>query len=72
MRMEDLPKTGFSDNELQLIAEAVRRALAQRCCAGMSRDAVVEAVLAEARLGTRTMFGLVKAASRAAQGCLAA
>ena len=64
MRMEDLPSNNFNDGELMLIAEAVRRALAQRCNAGAPRDRVIEAVLAEARRGTRTMFGLVKAASR--------
>ncbi len=65
MRMEDLPPSGFNNSEMMLIAEAVRRALAQRCNAGVPRDRVIEAVLAEARRGTRTMFGLVKAGSKA-------
>lgn len=67
MRMDELPPNGFSNGDMMLIAEAVRRALAQRCNQGVPRDRVIEAVLAEARRGTRTMFGLVKAASNLAR-----
>lgn len=62
MRPEDLPATGFTDSEMMLIAEAVRRAQIRPwpCSADVEREAVVEAVIAEARRGTRTMYGLVK------------
>ena len=60
MRKNELPDVAFTDNEMVLIEEAVRRASAQRCAAGVDRGAIMEAVVAEARRGTRTMFGLVK------------
>ena len=60
MRQEDLPASGFTDNEMMLIAEAVRRAQLRHCKAGIERGAIEEAVIAEARRGTRTIYGLVK------------
>ena len=60
MRQEDLPASGFTDNEMMLIAEAVRRAHLRHGKAGIERGAIEEAVIAEARRGTRTMYGLVK------------
>ena len=60
MRKNDLPDVVFTNSEMVLIEEAVRRASAQRCVAGVDRGAIMEAVVAEARRGTRTMFGLVK------------
>ncbi len=60
MRKDDLPNVGFTDSEMVLIEEAIRRAAAHRSAAGMDRGAIMEAVVAEARRGTRTMFGLVK------------
>lgn len=67
MRPEDLPATGFTDNEMMLIAEAVRRACEGRWNVGIAREAIVEAVMAEARRGTRTMYGLVKVGWRVGQ-----
>lgn len=60
MRKNDLPDVAFTDSEMVLIEEAVRRASTQRCAVGIDRGAIMEAVVAEARRGTRTMFGLVK------------
>ena len=62
MRPEDLPATGFTDNETMPIAEAVRRAQLRPwpCKADVERAAIVEAIVAEARRGTWTMYGLVK------------
>ena len=60
MRKDDLPDVVFTDSEIVLIEEAVRRAAAQRSATEVDRGAITEAVVAEARRGTRTMFGLVK------------
>lgn len=64
---DDLPTTGFTDSEIMLIAEAVRRACEGRWSAGIERGAVVDAVVAEAQRGTRTMYGLVKAGWKVGQ-----
>ncbi len=68
MRQEDLPASGFTDNEMMLIAEAVRRAHLRHRDTGIARGAIEEAVIAEARRGTRTMYGLVKVGWRLASG----
>ena len=60
----NLAPEGFSSSEMMLIAEAVRRAMTGR---GDGRR-LSEAVLAEARRGTRTTFGRVKAG--AGVGCV--
>lgn len=60
MRKDDLLNEGFTDSEMVLIEEAVRRAATHRSASGADRGAIVEAVVAEARRGTRTLFGLVK------------
>lgn len=61
MREDGLPPGGFTDGEMSLIAEAVRRASARRGGAAAPPHDVEAAVMAAARQGTRTMFGLVKA-----------
>jgi len=60
MRIEDSPHTGFTDSDLVLISEAIRRACLRHCNAGLDQALIAEAVVAEARRGTRTMYGLVK------------
>lgn len=70
MRLEDLPAAGFTDNEVALVAEAVRRACEGRWSVGVERSAVVDAVVAEAQRGTRTIYGLVKAGWKVGQGRL--
>ena len=60
--------TPYSINEQRLIGEAIRRATAARAAMGTSRDAIEAAVMAEAGRGTRSMFGLVRAASRIGDG----
>ncbi|UDL94905.1 hypothetical protein LGH83_01090 [Lichenihabitans sp. PAMC28606] len=64
MRDSDQFGTHFTPNDNRLIGEAVRRAVALRFNAETERDAIVAAVVAEAGRGTRSMFGLVRAASR--------
>ena len=52
----------FNDIDPRLISEAFRRARATAANATLDSDQILSAILAEARRGTRDMFGLVRAA----------
>jgi hypothetical protein len=52
----------LGDVDPRLISEAFRRARATAANAAMASDQILSAILAEARKGTRDMFGLVSAA----------
>jgi len=52
----------LNDIDPRLISEAFRRARATAANATLASDQILSAILAEARRGTRDMFGLVRAA----------
>ncbi len=55
----------LADIDPRLLSEAFRRARANAADAELDSDSLLSAILAEARRGTRDMYGLVKAAQTA-------
>ena len=55
----------LADIDPRLLSEAFRRAREKAAVTEMDSDSLLSAILAEARRGTRDMFGLVKAAQSA-------
>ncbi|MDE3177463.1 MAG: hypothetical protein KGM15_15285 [Pseudomonadota bacterium] len=55
----------LADIDPRLLSEAFRRARQQAAVAEIDSDSLLSAILAEARRGTRDMYGLVKAAATA-------
>jgi hypothetical protein len=62
---ELMKEAGMGDIDPRLLEEAFRRACNARLNAGSDPQAMLAAILAEARRGTRHMHGLVGAAARA-------
>jgi hypothetical protein len=61
---ERIKWAGLSDMDPRLLEEAFRRAMRASDNRGVEPDAVLAAILSEARAGTRHMFGLVAAGQR--------
>lgn len=55
----------LSDIDPRLLTEAFRRARERRANAGIDADSLLSAILAEARRGTRDLYGLTRAAEAA-------
>ena len=58
----------LADIDPRLLSEAFRRARANAADAELDSDSLLSAIFAEARRGTRDMYGLVKAAQTARLG----
>jgi hypothetical protein len=56
----------LSDMDPRLLTEAFRRARARQSNAGLDADGLLSAIIAEARRGTRDLYGLSRAAEVAA------
>jgi hypothetical protein len=68
--MDKINSSPFDDIDPRLIGEAFRRARETTANAAIASDQILSAILAEARRGTRDMFGLVRAAQTGARGAL--
>ena len=55
----------LADIDPRLLSEAFRRAREKAAIAEVDSDSLLSAIFAEARRGTRDMYGLVKAAETA-------
>jgi hypothetical protein len=62
---ELMKEAGLSDIDPRLLEEAFRRACAAPFNRGVDPAAVLSAIFAEARIGTRHIYGLVSAAAKA-------
>jgi hypothetical protein len=60
--MDEIYSDPFDGVDPRLICEAFRRARETAANAAIDSDQILSAILAEARKGTRDMFGLVRAA----------
>ncbi len=58
----------LGDIDPRLLEEAFRRARVAPLNEGLDSNTLLSAILAEARRGTRDMFGLVSAAAKAGAG----
>ena len=56
----------LADIDPRLLTEAFRRARAREINIGLDPDALLSAIIAEARRGTRDLYGLTRAAEAAA------
>lgn len=61
----------FADIDPRLLSEAFRRARERAPTTRVDSDSLLTAIFAEARLGTRDMYGLVKAAEAKSRGSAA-
>ena len=59
----------LADIDPRLLSEAFRRARERTANALIDSDSLLSAILAEARRGTRDLYGLVKAAERTDCAC---
>jgi hypothetical protein len=57
----------LADVDPRLLTEAFRRARARRSNEALDADSLLSAIIAEAKRGTRDLFGLVRAAETAAR-----
>jgi hypothetical protein len=60
--MTKMSSPSLDDIDPRLVSEAFRRARETSANAAIASDQILSAILAEARRGTRDMFGLVRAA----------
>jgi len=60
--MTKISSRPLGDIDPRLISEAFRRARATAANTAIASEQILSAILAEARRGTRDMFGLVRAA----------
>jgi hypothetical protein len=58
----------LADIDPRLISEAFRRARERRSSIEIDSDALLSAIIAEAKRGARDLYSLVKAAERASLG----
>lgn len=56
----------LADIDPRLLTEAFRRARERQVNAAMDADSLLSAIIAEARRGTRDLYGLIRAAEAAA------
>jgi hypothetical protein len=59
--MTKMPSPSLDDIDPRLVSEAFRRARETTANAAIASDQILSAILAEARRGTRDIFGLVRA-----------
>jgi hypothetical protein len=59
----------LADIDPRLLTEAFRRARERYSDADVDADALLSAIIAEARRGTRDLFGLARAAEAVARAC---